>query len=145
MNTSIRRTLTKLTLSTALCTVCLMAQAPIHVTVPFDFTVGSKSLAAGEYSVRPAAHMILQIQSADGRSAMLTDAYPAEANKTPGSVEFKFNRYGDRYFLSQISAGDGGWGLPKSTVEKELIAQRGSRRARLVLRSGREEVGLARV
>ena len=138
MNTSILRTLTKLSLSTAFCTVCLMAQAPIHVTVPFDFTVGSKSLAAGEYSVRPAAHMILQIQSADGRSAMLTHAYPAEANKIPGSVEFKFNRYGDRYFLSQISAGDGGWGLPKSTVEKELIAQRTSQKPVAVTALGRK-------
>jgi hypothetical protein len=57
---------------------------------------------------------------------MLASTYPAAPNKTPGRIEFKFNRYGDRYFLSQISASDGGWGLPKSEVEKELIAQRAS-------------------
>ena len=86
MNSSILRTVAKLSLGTALSLVGLMAQTPIHVTVPFDFTVGSKSLAAGEYSVRSAARMILQIQGADGRTAMLASTYPAAANKTPGRV-----------------------------------------------------------
>jgi hypothetical protein len=46
MNTSMLRTLAKLSLSAALSPVGLMAQAPINVTVPFDFTVGPKLYVA---------------------------------------------------------------------------------------------------
>jgi hypothetical protein len=57
METSILRTLATLSLSAVLGPISLWAQGPIHVTVPFDFTVGAKSLAAGEYRVNQQAPM----------------------------------------------------------------------------------------
>jgi hypothetical protein len=136
MNTSILRTLASLALSAALSPVSLLAQDQLHVNVPFDFTVGSKSFAAGEYNVRQATPQILHLRSADGHSAMLIPTTPADSTKAPGSAQFKFNRYGDRYFLAQISSDGGGWQLPKSAVEKELIAKMAGPKPLVVVASG---------
>jgi hypothetical protein len=126
MKTSILRTLA--TLSLSLGPISLQAQGPIHITVPFDFTVGSKSLAAGKYEVRRVAPMVLAIQSADGHSNIMSQALPGDAKAAPGKLELTFNQYGDRYFLSRVSNNNLGWELPKSSVEKELIAKRASPR-----------------
>lgn len=124
MNTSILRTLAKLSLSAALGSISLLAQDPLRATVPFDFTVGSKSFAAGEYSLRQIAHMVLQIRSADGGHAnFMIGTQPGEPTRIPGAAKLVFNRYGDRYFLSEVSANSGGWQVPKSVDEKELIAK----------------------
>ena len=135
MKTSILRTLAALSLSAALGPVSLQAQTrgPIHVTVPFDFTAGSKSLAAGEYRVTEQAPHVLAIRSVNGRSAMVIMTNTAQANNTPGMAKLTFNQYGDRYFLSQVSKGDLGWELPKSPVEKELIAKRTSPKPAVVV------------
>ena len=124
MNTSTLRTFAKLSLAAALGSISLLAQVPVRATIPFDFTVGSKTFAAGEYSVRPAAPMVLLIQSADGHASMLVATNPGEGTKIPGNTEFTFNKYDDRYFLSKVSADSDGWALPKSAIEKELIAKR---------------------
>jgi hypothetical protein len=126
MKTSILRTLATLSLSAVLGPISLWAQGPIHVTVPFDFTVGAKSLAAGEYRVNQQAPHVLAIQSVNGQASMLIMTNAAQSGAVPGQAVLTFNKYGDRYFLSQVSANDHGWELPKSTVEKELIAKRAS-------------------
>jgi hypothetical protein len=128
MKASIVRIAVSLGLCAALGLISLEAQmpGPIHVTVPFDFTVGSKSLAAGQYNVRQQAPHVLAIQSVDGRSAMVIMTHAGEPNAAPGTALFKFNKYGDRYFLSQVSDSSRGWELPKSPVEKELIAKKAS-------------------
>jgi len=124
MKSSILNTLATLSLSAALGAVGLQAQGPIHITVPFDFTVGSKSLAAGEYSVRQQAPHVVAIQSVNGHSALLIMTNPAEPNAAPGVAKFTFNKYGDRYFLSQVSDSARGWQLPTSAAEKELLANK---------------------
>ena len=68
MKTSVLRTLAPLIFSAALGPVSLMAHAPIHMTIPFDFTVGSKSLPAGEYHLKEQAPHVLAIQSVDGHA-----------------------------------------------------------------------------
>ena len=65
MNTAIIRTLATLCLSAALGGINLMAQGPLEAKIPFDFTVGSTSFAAGDYTVRPGASQpVLMIRSA---------------------------------------------------------------------------------
>lgn len=113
-----------LSLSVAFGPVRLMAQAPIHVTIPFDFNVGSKSFGAGEYSVQKTQPGAIAIQSADGRARMATTVHGAKPNDRPGIATLTFNRYGDRYFLSRVSDSERGWELARSAVEKELIAKR---------------------
>ncbi len=123
MKTSILRTLATLSLSAVLGPVSLMAQLPILVKVPFEFTVGSKSFAAGEYRIGEQTHRVLAVRSVDGRSAMMTMTHAGQPTTKPGEAKLTFNRYGDRYFLSNVSSNDSGWELPKSTVEKELAAK----------------------
>ena len=62
MKTSILRTLATLSLSAVLGPVSLMAQLPILVKVPFEFSVGSKSFAAGEYRIGEQTHHVLAVR-----------------------------------------------------------------------------------
>jgi len=124
MKTSTLSTLVMLSLSAALGPVHLMAQGPINVTIPFNFSVGSNSFAAGAYSVRQIQPSVLMIESVDGRGKALTTTHTAEPNYTQGTAVLNFNRYGDRYFLSRVSNTDRGWELIKPATERELIAKR---------------------
>jgi hypothetical protein len=55
---------------------------------------------------------------------MVTTTHSGEPNNKPGFATLTFKRYGDRYFLSQVSESDHGWELPKSAAERELVAKR---------------------
>lgn len=99
-----------------------VAQESVNFAIPFDFTVGPKSLPAGVYNVRETTPRVLQIQSRDGRKSMITLTNVAEPSKYKGLGVMTFERYGDRYFLSNVSNPDRGWALPQSVDEKHLIA-----------------------
>src|SRR4051794_33842744 len=111
MKTSTLSTLVMRSLSAALGPVHLMAQGPINVTIPFDFSVGPTSFAAGAYSVSQMQTSVLKIESSDGRRKALTTTHAAEPNYTQGTAVLKFDRYGDRYFLSRVCNTDRGWEL----------------------------------
>jgi hypothetical protein len=103
-----------------------MAQSSIHANIPFDFNVGTKTFAAGEYRVQHVAPLVLAIVNPNGSTAMMVQANNAYSTTVPGTALLTFNHYGDRYFLSQVSQDGRGWELSKSAVEKELIAKRAS-------------------
>jgi hypothetical protein len=126
MKTSIVRTLFTLSVSAAIGPLSLLAQGPIQFTAPFDFTVGNKNFASGEYRMAAVAPQILAIRSRDGRSSQMVIAHASQAKSKQSNAVVTFNRYGDRYFLSRLSDPNHGWELPKSRVEKELIAKRAS-------------------
>ena len=46
--------------------------------------------------------MRMQISSADGKQSALFDVESVQAKTTPGKSELIFNKYGDRYFLSEM-------------------------------------------
>ena len=115
-----------------------MAQGPAHFTIPFDFNVGRKSFAAGEYRVGEVGAQSLAISSADGRARMVVITYGASPGKVPGEASLTFQRYGDRYFLSRMSDYDHGWEVPKSADGKELIAERASSRRLDIIASSRK-------
>ncbi len=110
-----------LSLGVVIAPVGLMAQAPIHATVPFDFTVGSKSLAAGNYRVAMVASGALSIRNADTKSGVIVLAQGGSDRAPAGKVHLIFKRYGNQYFLSQVSRSDEGWEVLRSRDEKELI------------------------
>jgi len=128
MTSFIVRTLVTLSLSAVLSPVALLAQDRINATIPFDFTVGAKSFAAGEYSVRRLNESVLLIQSVKRGTGVLTMVMPSEPSKKPGISVITFNRYGDRYFLAEVSGDTQGWRLRPSAVEKELISKAASPR-----------------
>ena len=96
----------------------------VRANVPFNFTVGNKTLPAGMYSIRTIGDRgmtTLLVQAQDGHSSIMTNSNAAENLKPADKTKLVFNQYGNRYFLSQIwVAGETrGHQLPKSSREKE--------------------------
>lgn len=102
---------------------------PIRVNIPFDFVVGNKTLAAGEYYIKRAqpnsGDGMLSVTSVDGRTHLfrLTNALQTLDPKTRATLVF--HRYGTQTFLAQVWPGSGTTGreLPKSRTERELERQ----------------------
>ena len=99
--------------------------------IPFEFSVGGKTLPAGEYTVRctnaASDRKVLQLTSKDGQASVLVQTNSV-IGKTDENAKLVFNRYGDRYFFSQawLAADNIGMQAPKSrnerAIEKELAS-----------------------
>ena len=91
----------------------------MNVTIPFAFTVGHQTLAAGDYSVIE-QHTALKLVPADGHSGaiVLTNATGGHGDEDRTS-RLVFHRYGDRYFLSQAWIDGGGREVFASAAELE--------------------------
>jgi hypothetical protein len=126
MKRSIFRALATLGLGASLGSVALMAQDAIYTNIPFDFTIGAKSFAAGRYRVRQVTPVILDIRNVEDFSGTMAMTVPPGAPKTRGQAVLTFHRYGEDYFLASVSNGARAWSLPQSTTEKELMARRAS-------------------
>ena len=112
-----------LALATAVATANGQGRHAVAAKVPFEFIVGAKTLAAGQYNMRVIgdAGQALSIQSADAknRAIRLTNATAPQRDKRAKLV---FHRYGNTYFLSEVSegGGEGGWQLNKSKQERAM-------------------------
>ncbi len=106
--------------------------------IPFEFNVGSQAFPAGKceitLNVHPGVVRVWCEGARDGAMALssrVTKTLPVRQGK------LVFNKYGERYFLSQIWL-PGQWAgheLMKAKVERELAArQRGSEQTVLALR-----------
>ena len=96
----------------------------IQTNIPFDFTAGETSLRAGSYSVEMISDNALLLRSIAGKKTVLLLTRATE----PGGKDqarIIFNRYGDRYFLSQVcvSGGDVGRELHPSGAERRLAKE----------------------
>ena len=128
-----------LTVLATLSLLITLAAAPVRaqsdlrlrVSIPFEFTVGDKTLPAGEYVVKYVFNNSLMIQSADGSQCQAFLANATRANKAPSESSLVFNRYGDQYFLSTIwtTGNEAGLELRKPDAERELIRARIARAA----------------
>ena len=81
------------------------AQTPsrVEVNIPFDFAAGKATLKAGAYSIKRTTGDALTIRSADGKTTALVNAPLTIGSRDSKAGErLVFNRYGDRYFLSQV-------------------------------------------
>ncbi|HEY6384715.1 MAG TPA: hypothetical protein VIX91_03445 [Candidatus Acidoferrum sp.] len=100
------------------------AQEAMVVNIPFDFSAGNKTLPAGEYSVRVRYNdtKMLLIERKDASVTLFVGTNNVVANAPQSESKLIFNRYGDRYFLSQVwNEGDPrGWQLMKTAREKEI-------------------------
>jgi hypothetical protein len=95
---------------------------PLVVDVPFEFSAGKTALAAGEYQVKMQQPGVLRIASADGKQSAMILTGTKISSKAQSESKLMFNRYGDRYFLSQVWAAgtQTGLELPKTSTEMEL-------------------------
>ena len=110
-----------------------MAPEVLVAHVPFAFTVGSVTLPAGDYRVRPLNDLdnnVLEIQSTDGRHSALvltTDA-PSEGRGVP--PQLMFDRYGNRDFLRTVELPEeAGASLPSTAAEVAAARQLATRKA----------------
>lgn len=123
MKNPLVRALAALGFCAAVCPLTLLAQTSIRFTAPFDFSVGGKAFAAGEYQVDFPQPLVLAIFSASRRHGEMLVAHGAEASRSRSFASLTFNKYGDRYFLERISGPYRGWELATSPAEKELSAK----------------------
>jgi hypothetical protein len=74
-----------------------------EVTVPFDFLAGKVTLKAGSYSVKKLSGNTIAIRSVDGETTALVNAQLSlDSRDFKAGQRLVFNKYGDRYFLSQV-------------------------------------------
>jgi len=73
--------------------------------IPFEFTVCSEQLPAGKYKVRSfssATPHVMLVRSDDSRSVIMACAHEVQVPKRTTTGKLIFNRYGDKYFLSEL-------------------------------------------
>lgn len=114
-----------LALATAVATANGQARQKLSADVPFDFIVGDKVLAAGQYRVSQVGigDEALAIRSADAKNnaIRLTNATTAQERK---SAMLVFHRYGNTYFLSQVWEGGDRIGRQLLKSRQESAMQR---------------------
>jgi hypothetical protein len=100
------------------------AQETVVVNIPFDFAAGKTMLPAGEYSVKvsESTHTLILISRKDSAASAFINTNNVVALNVQTESKLVFNRYGDRYFLSQVwSEGNSeGRQLVKTAREKEI-------------------------
>ena len=77
----------------------------LEAQIPFQFHVGKTTLPAGTYVIHRLDNndgTVMQISKKDGTMSALFDVESTQANSTPEKTELIFNKYGDRYFLSEM-------------------------------------------
>jgi len=103
----------------------LFAQANPRLTasIPFDFEMANQKFAAGEYQVIDhSLHAYIFVQNnEDNRSAMLIGNTIKIGDVEPKDARLVFNKYGDRYFLSEVWHPAISRQLLKSRNEKALV------------------------
>ena len=102
-----------------------IAQGRTRVTadIPFDFTVGEKSMPAGKYIVQkhPTTNHLLVVTGRDTNKAAYAMFNDATKSRGAEKTVLVFHRYGNDYFLSQMwAAGESsGSELPISKAERK--------------------------
>jgi hypothetical protein len=120
--------LVTLGLSAAVVSANAQSAPKVVADVPFEFSVGYKTMPAGEYSVQTvvSAGDGLLIRSTDGKSSALRLSEATERAKDKSQARLVFHRYGERYFLAQVWSGSNNIGRQllksqeESAIESEL-------------------------
>ena len=77
----------------------------LEANIPFTFHAGGAKLPPGKYVIHVLDNTdlsLMEIESADGRTAALFQVREAQDSTEPKQTELVFNHYGDRYFLSKL-------------------------------------------
>jgi hypothetical protein len=79
-------------------------------------------MPAGTYEISPLARATIVIRDSKTAKSVVTLVRPEQARSGDSTSKLVFNKYGDKYFLSQVSRGFGGGviQLPTSKLEKEV-------------------------
>jgi hypothetical protein len=110
------------------------ASPELVANIPFAFSVGEKTLPAGEYTVRcvnrHSSTKVLLISSKDGRNSSLVSTSSVNGS-VQDNARLVFRRSGDQYFFAQawMAADSVGMQAPKSGLAKvrELALEKSNR------------------
>jgi hypothetical protein len=90
-------------LMAALVSAHAQSSSSVVADIPFEFSVGGKSMKAGEYSVKEYTAngdaVLIRSQDSEGGAVRLTQSIQAP---TPQQGKLVFHRYGQSYFLSEV-------------------------------------------
>jgi hypothetical protein len=99
-------------------------QSGIKVNIPFEFSSGTQTFPAGEYTLRPLLKVphTLFLQDQTGQTLSYIATNSIESRDRASLTKLIFSQYGGRYFLAQmwLAGSDTGWETSKSPVEIQL-------------------------
>jgi hypothetical protein len=75
----------------------------VRATIPFDFTVGSKLLPSGTYTIISVSEDMIEIRNNNLRLAILSTAIPDSEVKA--GCNLIFHKYAGQYFLREVAGG----------------------------------------
>ncbi len=124
MKNQLRRLLLTIGLSAVLGSSLLNAQTTGKIggaEISFTFQIADRVLPPGTYTISAHANGLMELWNGETRqhTMFVAGSYMSDKQANPRLV---FNRYGDRYFLSQVWVGSDATGhvLPKGHLEKEI-------------------------
>ena len=118
-----------LTLVAAVASANAQLARPIRAKIPFDFNVGNKKLAAGEYTFGRLSGLsdprTISISSVEGSAHTFQSTISTWLLTPKNDSTLVFHKYGDEYFLEQIWLGgeQTGGALRESRAERDLRRQ----------------------
>jgi hypothetical protein len=97
----------------------------VEATVPFNFTVGDKTLPAGTYTISNSgdAPELLALNNWEKRVNILTMGTPDDYNNPKQVNVLVFHKYGDQYFLSRICSEGASMNIDFSPTKAEKRAR----------------------
>ena len=125
-------TVTFLVLGLAVLVPSVQAQSSLNLNtkVPFDFTIGSRVMPAGDYEVRgDTVRGALIFQRADRAVSHAVISIPVQAMQPPAKGKLVFTCYDGRCFLSQLWSPLSATGrqFPKSKLQIEVARSAAAR------------------
>src|SRR5437762_14141693 len=106
---------------TVLSITAIHAQSPTtgKAHIPFDFSVGNKTIAAGDYAIER-INSVWMLRGVDNRRQMLLSIVAPTPKQTMDDSKLVFHRYGGQYFLAAFETSYSKFDLRKSAAEKSL-------------------------
>jgi len=97
----------------------------LKLKVPFNFTVGTQTFPAGEYSLKPLLPHTMSLRNQAGQVLTNINTNSVESIEVQKSMKLVFDGYDGHYFLAQIwKEGDNiGRELTKSPAEIEMATK----------------------
>jgi|KBSSwiStaDraftv2_1062776.scaffolds.fasta_scaffold06763_5 hypothetical protein len=118
------KALTTLSFLTALAVTTVFAQSPlpIRADVPFEFSVGNQTIAAGKCTVKRLSGTSTIVVEGDHRNVAAITMNTV-ASRDASKTKLVFHKYGNSYFLAQIwtEGSPDGIALVRSSAERKLI------------------------
>ena len=97
------------------------------IHIPFNFTVGEKTLPAGEYVIeqnRKDSDLVWVIRHKDDVGNALVLTRPVRANETVENTKLVFHQYDDLYFLAEFWTAGSNTGRELQTSSREKALER---------------------